>query len=264
MTTQNLALVDNAKEKQEECEKHGAFTSTATLFKNLGLSWSECPGCEAARREWRRAQEAADAQREFEQVLRYANIPQRFCHKSLADYEAKTDSQRKVLSIAKEYAENFDEHYAAGRCLIFSGRVGVGKTHLAVGICREIISKPFAGPEWRSAKSHSCRYTTASAMIRDVRETWGKRELSESDALRKYTRPHLLVIDEVGRQYGSDAEKLQIEELLDLRYQDKMPTIICTNVEKSQLPQFLGERGLDRLRENGGLMAVCDWASHRV
>ena len=271
----NLALVEDATRKQSECAIHGTFTATqlpplatkgsqmASLTKPY---FTGCPACEADREARRQAQESRDKDAEFMRRLRGANIPLRFSDKTLGDYVAASDAQRRILEIAKEYAANFNEHFAAGRCLILSGKVGTGKTHIACGILRKIIVKPFADAEgnaWKSAKSHLVRYTTASGLIRAIRDTWNKSGVSEEDAIRKFTDPDLLVLDEVGRQFGSDAERTHIEELIDLRYQEMKPTIVCTNVEKSQLPQFLGERGLDRLRENAGIMAVCDWASHR-
>jgi DNA replication protein DnaC len=111
---------------------------------------------------------------------------------------------------------------------------------------------------------HPVRYATVAGVIRTIRETWRKKsELSEAQAIAKFTRPHLLVLDEVGQQFGSDAERTQIEEILDLRYRDVRPTLIVSNASKSELPQFLGSRGCDRLRENKGLFALFDWDSHR-
>jgi DNA replication protein DnaC len=265
MTTQNLALVDAARQKQSECSTHGTFTSTATRITRLGtVWWTGCPACDKELEERRRAQDAEDAKVELASRLRVANIPLRFSDKTLGNYEPGSDGQRRILGIAKDYAAKFDEHFAAGRCLILSGKVGTGKTHIACGILREISALPFAeGEAWGSAAWHPVRYATVSGVIRAIRETWNNPEVREADAIRKFTRPHLLVLDEVGRQFGSDAERNQIEELLDLRYQEMRPTLVCTNVEKSQLPQYLGERGVDRLRENGGILAVCDWSSHR-
>jgi DNA replication protein DnaC len=263
----NLALVD-ANEKVETCSKHGAFTSTATLFKYLGTSWSGCPRCEAEReaeREvMRREQDAADAKREFDERFRSANIPQRFFHKSLAGYEAKTASQRGVLAIAKEYAENFAEHLKVGRCLIFSGNVGCGKTHLSCAILRWIVERPFVDTgTWRNAARHSVKYTTAAEVIGEIRSTWGKRELREADVFKSFARPHLLVLDEVGVQCGSKDERRLLQQVIDHRYRDLRPTIVCSNLSKSEMSEFIGERGYDRLRENGGLLVLCDWESHR-
>ena len=91
---------------------------------------------------------------------------------------------------------------------------------------------------------HPVRYATVSGIIRAIRATWNNSKFREADALKRFTQPHFLVIDEVGRQFGTDEEKMQIEELLDMRYQEKLPTLVCTNVDKSQLANFLGERGL--------------------
>jgi DNA replication protein DnaC len=260
----NLALIDS-KEKQEACSRHGIFTSTETAWKH-GVFWSDCPICEDERQAARRATEAEERKRVFAERFGSAVIPFRFSGKTLASFEAKNPSQRRILSLAEDYVSNFEKHYDAGHCMILCGQVGTGKTLLACGILRGISQHPFVseGVDWRK-DWHPVRYATCSEIIRSIRATWRKKfDVSEADAIRKFTRPHLLVIDELGRQFGSDAEKTQLEELIDMRYQEVLPTIVVTNVgDKSQLASFLGERGLDRLRETGGIMAVCDWASHR-
>jgi DNA replication protein DnaC len=198
--------------------------------------------------------------------MRAAMIPRRFAGASLDNFEVKNAGQRGALEAARGYARNFEEHYAAGRCLVLSGRVGTGKTHLACAILRDIIARPLAAENYdyyANEAWHPVRYVTATDIIRTIRETWNNPEVREADAIRKFTRPHLLVIDEVGRSFGSDSEKTQIEELLDLRYQAMKPTLVCTNCDKAQIAQFLGERGFDRLRENGGISMVFEWASHR-
>jgi DNA replication protein DnaC len=273
--THSLALV--SEEKHSECSTHGAFTSTNMGINKLGMTrWSDCPACEAKRETEREeralAADIEEAAQTLARRLKAGEIPPRFAGKTLENYDPKTASQRRILGIAKEYVANFDNHLAAGRCMILAGKVGTGKTHIACGILQAIASRPFAGGAWRrwsdsswkEPAEHPVRYATVSGIIRAIRETWNNHEVSEADALRKFTKPHLLALDEVGRQFGSDAEKTQLEELLDMRYQEMKPTIVCTNIgDKAQIATFLGERGLDRLRENGGIMSVFDWASHR-
>jgi DNA replication protein DnaC len=263
--SQNLALVDT--EKHGACSLHGAYTSQITETSKLtGVPrWSGCPQCEREREEHWKALQIEEARQLHEQRLSAAAIPLRFADASFDNYEAKTESQRRIVRGAISYGMNFEDHFAAGRCMIYSGKVGTGKTHLACAILRDIIARPFGDPaQAKTAKWHPVRYATVSGVIRAIRETWNNSELREADAIKKFTRPHLLVLDEVGRQFGSDAEKTQIEEILDMRYQEMKPTIVCTNVgDKGQLTTFLGERGFDRLRENGGIMSVFDWSSHR-
>ena len=73
----------------------------------------------------------------------------------------------------------------------------------------------------------------------------------------------LLIIDEVGLSFGSDAEVLQLSELLNMRYEDVRPTLIVSNCKSSDLSRYLGDRGVDRLRENGGKVVTFEWESHR-
>jgi DNA replication protein DnaC len=73
----------------------------------------------------------------------------------------------------------------------------------------------------------------------------------------------LLVMDEVGVQYGTDAEKVLLFDVINRRYQDVMPTILLTNLDKAGLREYLGDRAFDRIRENG-LLVPFVWESHRV
>jgi DNA replication protein DnaC len=256
MTTK-LALVDG-NEKVETCSKHGGFTATVRFTPRGERLWSECPGCE------RELYLAREAKYELERRLSPANIPPRFFHKRFADYNATTDSQKDALAIAKDFAQNFAEHLEAGRCAIFSGRVGCGKTHLSCSVLRGIAEQPFIDTEnWRKAPEYSVKYTTVREFIREIRSTWDKRERCEADAFKSFARPHLLVLDEVGAQSGSEDERRMLEELLDMRYRGVRSTIVCTNLAISDIPKFIGERGYDRLRENCGVFVLFDWESHR-
>jgi DNA replication protein DnaC len=260
----------NGAEKQEICPEHGEYTATATRMRSIGVCWwSNCPGCEANREAAREAdrlrKEAAEKGEAFASRLKSADIPLRFAGKTFESFQAKTPEQKNVLSVAKEYVQDFEANYSAGRCLAFLGGLGTGKTLLACAILRGIIERPFVaeGVDWKKAW-HPVRYTTVAEAIRCIRATWRKKsEVSEADAIALFVRPHLLVLDEVGAQYGSGAERTQIEEILDLRYREMRPTAICSNVSKSELPEFLGARGCDRLIENERIGAIFNWSSYR-
>jgi DNA replication protein DnaC len=258
--------------EQMTCPTHGTvYTSTVTKKNKLGMIFREgcCPDCEADRETKWLAERAEEAKLDFQRRLDTAKIQPRFLRKTFEDYNATTDGQKKALKIAREYAENFGEHLKAGRCLIFSGRVGCGKTHLACAIIHSIIARPFAGGvdgEWTKRRSddwHTCRYVSASGIIRDIRDSWGDREMTETRVFKKYTSPSLLVVDEIGRQNGDDRDRNLLDELIDLRYEAMKPTLISTNCDKLQMANFIGERGLNRLFENDGILCLFNWGSHR-
>ena len=108
------------------------------------------------------------------------------------------------------------------------------------------------------------RYTTVIDYIRTVRETW-KRDSSHSEAevIKEYANYQLLILDEVGVQFGSDGELTQLTDLVDRRYRELKPTLVISNCDPEGLERFLGARAVDRLRENGGRMVAFDWKSWR-
>jgi DNA replication protein DnaC len=96
-----------------------------------------------------------------------------------------------------------------------------------------------------------------------VRNTWRKdSEKTETQVLQMLASIDLLVMDEIGVQYGTDAEQVTLFDIIDKRYRDMMPTILLTNLNAKLMREFLGDRSYDRLRE-GGLWVPFDWESHR-
>ena len=78
-----------------------------------------------------------------------------------------------------------------------------------------------------------------------------------------YSKYELLVLDEIGVQFGSDAEKLIMFDIINERYEAMRPTILISNLALSGLSEFVGDRIVDRMKENGGKLMVFDWESHR-
>src|SRR6185312_8486138 len=98
-----------------------------------------------------------------------------------------------------------------------------------------------------------------------LRDTWRKDSAeTESEVLCQLLLPDLLVIDEVGVQYGSDGEKVHAFDIIDGRYNAMRPTIVITNCKPDELLAYLGERVVDRLLEDGGRMLVFDGKSNRT
>ncbi len=69
-------------------------------------------------------------------------------------------------------------------------------------------------------------------------------------------------VDGVGRQFGTDAEKLMLFEVINSRYEALKATIVISNLSGDALMDYLGEAAMDRLRE-GGRSVLFDWTSYR-
>ncbi len=235
------------------CDQHGEYTAITYLGHTSG-----CPVCIKQQQE-REASEAHAKwqvelrQRRVSDLLGRAAIPPRFADKTLENFVSHAEGPSKALAVAKDFAANFAECQRTGQSLVFCGGVGAGKTHLAVGICHEVIKQ-----------DRVAVFSSVIGAVRSIKETYRKgSELTEADAIQNLVDPDLLVLDEVGVQFGSETEKMYLFEVINGRYQGLKPTIVISNLAKEPLTEYLGERVIDRLREGGGRMVVFDWPSYR-
>lgn len=247
--------MNTATEKTVEktCEKHGAFTATVSSCKGL-FTTSDCPICtkEFIRRH-EEAERAAAEKAHICYLTETVGIPPRFLDRTLDNFAVETVEQRSALEVVRDYILHFDDNLRVGRCLLFCGDPGRGKTHLACGMAHALL------------ESHRrVRYCTAQGLIRELRDTWRRdSERSESGVLKDLVGFDLLIVDEVGMQYGSDAEKVQLFEVINGRYNAVRPTFIISNLGIEGMIEHLGDRLVDRLRENEGQMLLFKGASWR-
>ena len=243
--------------KEIICIKHNvAYTST----NYIGDHWTECPKCmieirdAEAKKQIERDKQAAleREQRRWAAKIGSAAIPERFKDRTLDSYVAKTSGQKKALAFAREYAENFDQVMRTGRSAVFVGKVGTGKTHLAVGIALSIMQQ-----------QKSPVFVTVQRLIRRVKDSWRTKEETETEVINAFALPDLLILDEVGVQFGSEFEKQVLFDVLNERYEKLKPSILLSNIPSEQLSDYLGERVTDRLRENGGALIGFNWDSYR-
>ena len=132
------------------------------------------------------------------------------------------------------------------------GGVGTGKTLLASAGIESIVD------------NNRCEMIKTIDVVRELKATWAKdSNQTEEGLIKYYSNLDLLVLDEVGSQFGSDTEKLFIFDIIDGRYQNMKPTIIISNLDIDGITDAIGERCVDRLREGGGMMVAFDWKSER-
>lgn len=112
--------------------------------------------------------------------------------------------------------------------------------------------------------NRSVYFTTVLRAIRSIKDTWTRgSSVSESQAIAALVFPDLLILDEIGVQFGSEVEKTILFDIMNERYEKRRPTILMSNLTPKEVEQYLGERVYDRLREDGGQAIVFDWESER-
>lgn len=244
------------KERPAVCPEHGAYESREITLLGKSMRWTGCPACAQrtadAEAEQRRQAAESERQKMIEARLSRAGIPMRFRGRTFATFSADTKGKADCLRIAKQFADSFAERSAEGATMVFSGLPGTGKSHLAIAICQTIM-----------ADGYTAMYLNALDAIRMVRATWSRDSAqTEGDVMRLLTDVGLLVLDEVGAQYGTEGEQVILFDIINRRYQDQMPMILLTNQGKDGFRQYLGDRAFDRLREAGRWVPF-DWESHR-
>lgn len=237
------------------CERHGEYESKGMSLLGRRIIWTGCEACGEEQRvaedSRRRADEEEYRQRRMEQRLSTSGIPLRFRDRTFDNYVADTDGKRDALKVSTDFAANFEQHLRDGTTVVFSGKPGTGKSHLAIAVAMIVMN------------TGTALYLNALDLVRMVRDTWRRdSEMTESAVLHELSTVSLLVIDEIGVQYGTEGEQVILFDVLNRRYRDLMPTILLTNLGAKGMKEFLGERSFDRLRE-GGIWVAFDWESFR-
>ncbi len=223
------------------CERHGDYP--ISMIDHAGVvrySGTACPACVA--------------EQVSRTMLESAAIPARHHDCDFASFIAETPAQQTVLNTCRDYAEHFSQAAAAGAGLVFSGPVGTGKNHLATAIARTVLGM-----------GRSVLQVTAYEMILRLRQTWKKDDNgpSEADLIRQFGAADLLIIDEIGKQFGSKgADEVQIFAVINRRYLDMKPTIVMSNESAQGIERYMGIAAFDRLCERG-LLLEFDGPSHR-
>lgn len=224
------------------------FTEKALSPEEFQRQCTEATQREAAEIYAEQRRRASDA------VLGRAAIPPRFMTKTLETYEPQSAEQARIKSAVEQYARDFGRDAGVtGASLILCGAPGTGKTHLGCAVANELLKQGL-----------TALYTTATALVRDIRSTWAKdSERTEIEVLKAFIAPDLLIIDEIGVQVGSADEKIRLFDVINARYEQVKPMLIISNLDVTGVVEYLGERAADRLRENGGQALAFTWNSYR-
>jgi len=145
---------------------------------------------------------------------------------------ADTEAKRRALKAVRELAWKTN--------LFLTGRNGTGKTHLAMCLAKD---------------GATCRKLRCIGL--EVKADHGQRGL----VVRRYGSRRLLVLNEICMRDGAtDFERELLFEIIDMRWENRLPTTLATN---QTWEAFAGEYGApiaDRLRPK---VVLFDWESRR-
>jgi DNA replication protein DnaC len=154
-----------------------------------------------------------------ETLLASARIPKRYEHCELSNFEF--DGPHRNLAPARMAACKFVEEYPLENTgLLVIGSIGVGKTHLAVGIIKELIV----------SKGIPCLFYDYRELLKQIQNSYNDSvKATELDVLRPVFETEVLVLDELGAVKPTEWVWDTVSLILNTRYNDNRTTIITTN-----------------------------------
>ncbi len=197
-------------------------------------------------------------------LLRRAHIPRRYEHCSLENFDLLPSAGPSLRSAAIR-AQGFVDGYpftTEGKGLLFTGDIGVGKTHLAVGILTALIRE-------KCVRGLFCDYRE---LLKEIQHSYNAQSATtELDILRPVFDAEVLVLDELGAAKPTEWVWDTVALILNTRYNDKRTTIFTTNypdlppgaserpagsAQRAVREETLGERIGERMRSRLSEMCV--------
>ena len=230
-------------------------TDLDPLFKRLHLA--------NARRVWRDLVHRAEAEEwSYEQLLQTL-VSEEVAHRrgtrlnravraaqfpflrTIEEYDFSYQSTLRLTTFGSLLSPDF---VTDGRSVILEGRPGRGKTHLAIAVAYRAMQNGF-----------DALFVNCAELIDDL--SFASRENRLREALLRYTRPHVLVVDEVGYlAYGDDAANV-LFHVVNERHIKKRAMVFTTNKPPKRWGPVLHDDDLadaivDRILDRGRLLRL--------
>src|SRR6476620_8349084 len=153
-------------------------------------------------------------------MLEEARIPPRYRRCDLEIFV--TYPNEKLLAAVKQARRFADEFPAPRKGLCLIGPPGIGKTHLAVSVLREVIL----------SKGARGLFYDVRDLLRVIRSTYNPLvRTAEMDILRPVMEADLLVLDDMGSEKTSEWVEETMNLIVNTRYNERRHTIFTSNYE---------------------------------
>ena len=196
-------------------------------------------------------------------LLAAAQIPARYQHCELSNFQCDSpgaaqggthmpssagliqgQTGEKSIRDARFLAGRFVEEYPTDKTgLLFVGSVGVGKTHLSVGIIKELMRE----------KGIHCLFCDYRELLKSIQNSYNPQvQATEMEILQPVFDAEVLVLDELGAVRSTEWVFDTVNYVLNSRYNDNQTTIITTNFpdrpeqEKLEIDNLSSRSAADR------------------
>src|SRR5215471_15164356 len=169
-----------------------------------------------------RAQYQAKQEGALEWRIRRANLPERLSLETFP-FSRQPGVNRKQI---RTFAEL--QFIAKAENIVFTGKTGVGKTGLSCGLLLKALQS-----------GYRCQFIKAQDLFDEMYASLADR--STRQLLKRLSRLDVLAIDEFGYLNLKPEQSNIFFKLMEERYR-RHPTILTSNLEYEEWPNFLGNR----------------------
>lgn len=159
-----------------------------------------------------------------------SGVPEKFWKESFETFSTESEKDKAVYDKVKQFSDK-----PANRVLILCGENGNGKSHLASAVTR------VCGGEYILSSMLCVKYDSATGY---------KADMTREQVLLHYSKVKMLVIDECCKYFlDENLEKFLLMQIIIMRYENNLPTVLVTNAIKQAFIQFLGKAVYDRFTQ---------------
>ncbi len=227
------------------CGVHGDYRTMA----RPGAENVECPECVMERT--RKTEAELAAVQRIAWLHKCAEVPGRYADAGFRGYRNTIPGQAIALTAFSELFQAMKRGDRRGAGLFVTGSVGTGKTHLCCALANNLAQTGI-----------SVRYTTATAMISEIRAAYSNSTVTEAELIDRFIAFQVLIIDEIDAVQPTDNALDLLFRVVNGRYNALLPTVAVANQKGADLEKVISARTVDRLRDNATIV-VMDWQSER-
>lgn len=179
---------------------------------------------------------------------------------TIENYDIRIPGTNDSLVNARVESQKFVDGYPVttgrGRGLMFTGSVGLGKTHLAVGILHALVLE-------KGVDGLFCSYRE---LLKEIQNSYSRSMVqTETELLRPVLDAEVLVIDELGAARATEWVFDTVALILNTRYNKRRTTIVTTNLADRPPAGPISNGFTDReIREQSERVARPDTLGDRI
>lgn len=248
-------FIANTKTLEETCPIHGIPLMQLDIAVKIAEEDKPrklppvCPGCikeqnkKQVQEEVEKHLNAGIYQKTYNVLMRDSTIPEDLKAASFDNFIIETPEEKQMLDFVKNQTQKYLDGMNGNTLL--TGTTGVGKTHLAISLAKELNEAYRAKGEPKSVL-----FINLTEILREIRESF-KFTSNEGYYSRMLKEVDYLILDDLGVKLGNasgQSKSAWEEEFIFDVLSHRNNTIITTNLSNDEIANLYSERVASRVR----------------